>query len=157
MNNISNQYLEYAFIDNVNVGEGEAVAGAMTYMDNFTALISRTYEEPLKWYFVVYKPYNRAYEKQPDWFQARGIDRVRKSLQSPAYILTRELLAEKTHINALFVSEFPPKHESDLCNKYKLHVSELKDIGDRQRVLSYITKEAKDRPYVKYQDYIISK
>lgn len=157
-------YKNYAFIYDPIIdcsseagGEGEAGAGAMTYMHDMNDIINRSYEEPFKWYFIVYKPYDRAYEKQPDWFQARGIDRVRKSLKSPAYILTRELLATKTHINVLMASCDPPLDNTDLCNKYKLHVSELPTLGDRQRVLHYITKENTSRPFVKYQDYILSR
>lgn len=156
---IQSKFTEYAFIDEASeaVSEGKAVAGALTYRQQMLALISRTYEKPFQWYFIVAKPYNRSYEKDTDWYQSKGINCVRRHLSkiSECLIITRELLAEKTHINLIVCSSLPmlDRHESDLCNKYKLHVQQLCTQNDRYNVLDYITKEANKRPYIKYQDY----
>lgn len=155
-------YQTYAFKDDHPHGSvGEAGAGALPNMDHYLIpmrqLISRTYENPIKWYFVVFKPYNQTYSKKYDWYQSKGIDWCRKLVKAKGYIYTRELLADKTHINAIIASDSPPSHNSDLGNKYKLYVTELFSRPDRERVLNYITKESLSRPYIKWQDYIISK
>lgn len=157
MDNIEKLYSEYAFINPSEAeGEGEAVTGAIT---NMLQVIKRSYEDH-KWYFVVFKPFNRAYDKNPDWFAIKGLDHCRKMFKSPAaYILTREVNAEKIHINALVCTKENVclRHDKSYCNKYKIHVNEMTSVCDRHRVLAYITKENTSRPYVNYLDYLISK
>lgn len=151
-------YQEYAFIDEDHPPEGGANAepGAIAYWEHdMERIINRSYEGPCKWYLVVFKPFNKSYAKWGDWYTYKGLDSCRKYFKRPrAYILTREIKAEKVHINALVCTERPPVHQAVYNNKYKLHVSELSQLGDRHRVLTYITKESRVRPFNLYLDYI---
>lgn len=123
--------------------------------------LQRTYENS-KWYFIVFKPYNKPYLKDPEWYQHKAVDKARDWCRKKChdYYVTREILATKTHSNALVVSSLDllEKYHGKSCyNKYKMHVSELPNMGDRMRVLDYITKESKDRPYKLYADYYFTK
>lgn len=107
---------------------------------------------------VVFKPFDRAYERDPCFFQVKGLDKCRKLFKRPtAYIMTREIIASKIHVNSLVATteNLIDYHDSSYCSKYKVHVSELHNLGDRQRVLVYITKEGKKRTFIKYLDYIV--
>lgn len=122
-----------------------------------TTIIHRTYEHPYKWYYVVFKPYNSSYEKDPDWYKVKGLGSCRRSFKTPkAIIMTREIVASKVHINVLVCtsSDVILRHEKDYNNKYKLHVSLLLTQADRQNVLTYLWKEALNREFVRYLDYI---
>lgn len=160
------QYQEYAFInDSVNgkvVGRAAAgVDGAVNGITKWELLmrrtISRTYEDPVKWYFIVFKPYNAPYERDPDFFKVKGLDKCRKLLKAPqAYILTRETDSSKVHVNMLVATsqELLHRHDQSYCSKYKLHVEQLDTLGARRRVLAYIIKESKKRTFIKYLDYL---
>lgn len=156
-------YTEYAFMDPSEAGSANEVeTGAHQLMDydNAKSVVSRTYESPVQWYFVVWKPFNRAYEKDPDFFRVKGLDKCRQMFKKPnAYVVTRETESTKVHINAVVATSQPldAKHETSYCNKYKVHVQRLSTLGDRLDVLSYITKENRDRSFTKYLDYLISK
>lgn len=163
LNRIQKLYSTYAF-QNMAEGAGEAVAEATSKLHEPDALvmgkqiIERTYELPCKWYYIVYKPFSKPYARDPDFFKVKGLDKCRKSLRKPlAYIMTRETLAAKVHINAIVCTteDLLLKNDQSYCSKYKLYVSELKSIGDRRRVLDYIMKEASLRPFIKYLDYLI--
>lgn len=160
MTNIYQDYQEYAFIDDPISTESEAKLelGALTILrDKMETIVSRSYEGK-QWYFVVFKPFNKSYNKCPDWYAIKGIDSCRKYFKRPsAYILTRETEAEKVHINALVCSENPPEEGAVYNNKYKLHVDILPTLGDRLRVLTYILKEFPNRTFSQYLDYIHSK
>lgn len=163
MESVRELYSEYAFIDTNGTAEVKPVAGkaedeAIPQVAHIMKpLIERTYEG-LAWYFVVYKPYNKPYGLDPDWFAVKGLNSVRRKLtHAKVAILTRETDSAKIHVNALICTSHPMMklHGKTHCNKYKMTVLELTTLGDRLRVLSYITKENKNRPFVKYLDYII--
>lgn len=123
--------------------------------------IERSYEGQ-KWYFIVFSPFNKPYIKDPEWFEHKAIDSARKWInkKATAYYITREIDATKIHSNILCVSphDLLKKYHGKQCyNKYKMHVSELKDMGDRRRVLDYITKEQDKRTFKLYLDYYHSK
>lgn len=163
LNRIQKLYSTYAF-QNMAEDAGEAGVEAMSKLHEPDALvmgkqiIERTYELPAKWYFIVYKPFDKPYARDPDFFKVKGLDKCRKSLKKPlSYIMTREIMSAKVHINAIVCTteDLASKNESSYCSKYKLYVSELKSTGDRRRVLDYIMKEASLRPFTKYLDYLI--
>jgi len=124
--------------------------------------IRRAYENH-KWYMLVFKPYNKPYEQDPEWFKHKTVDKISKWCKSkgPAYFVTKEILdCQKIHGNAVVVSKInliDKYHGRTAYNKYKIHVSELPALGDRMRALSYITKENKKRPYKLYSDYYFTK
>lgn len=161
---IQEQYTEYAFIMQQN-GESEArcseakIEASTKWLQPMKAIIHRSYEET-NWYLVVFKPYDKAYEKDKDWFAVKGLDSCRKLFKKPeAYILTREVNASKIHVNAIVATKIDMsyKHDKTYCNRYKIHVSQLRHVSDRISALDYITKESKDRTFVKYLDYLHSK
>lgn len=117
---------------------------------------NRTYEGQ-QCYFMVFKPFNKTYLKDPDWYRIKGLDAIRKSINPNAYFITREIKATKVHINMLCYDtrDLSKLDGRNRLNKYRVHVTQLKDKGDRERVLNYITKEAREREYIKYSDYLI--
>lgn len=123
---------------------------------NILLFSNRTYES-MKCYYLVFKPLNRPYEIDPEWFKFKSLDRCRKLLKCSDYFLTREINATKVHINALvystrdMVNEF---HEKTRLNKFFIHCEELKTKEHRDNVLNYITKESSTREFLKYRDYI---
>lgn len=157
------QYQEYAFINNSVNGKGEdrateGVVEAITQWEHLMeAIIRRSYERPIQWYYIVFKPYNAPYGRDPDFFKVKGLDKCRKILRAPqAYILTRETDAEKVHVNMLVATsqDLLSLHDQSYCSKYKLSVQSLRTLGDRRRVLTYLLKESKTRTFIKYLDYI---
>lgn len=156
---IQRLYLKYAFLDTSGNGEvedccSEAEGGATLEM---LQLVDRSYEKPVKWFYVVFKPFDDAYAKDVDWFAIKGLDKCRKMFSSAkCYILTRETQAKKVHINALVATtqDLLSRHEKNYGNKYKLHVSAVCDRASRLTVLRYITKEAVGRTFVNYLDYL---
>jgi len=121
--------------------------------DKLRYIVDRTYEDPFKWYFITFKPFNNTYEKNIDFYTHKGIDHCRKKLgKVDAYIFTRETDAMKTHINCLCVSNRDLSnllHEKK-TNKYFIY---CKETDDRTAVLKYILKEAKHRRFEQFIDY----
>lgn len=168
-NQLQEQYKCYAFIDQAkpeDVADAKAEAIVIWHPINgpirslMDGRINRTYENS-KWYYLTFKPYNRAYENKLAWFTFKGLDYCRKYfIFRSAYcnILTREIEANKVHINALCClpnDQILCQQNADYNNKYKIYISELDNIGDRKRVLNYIVKEMANRAYQKYVDYYI--
>lgn len=157
MSDICDEYQQYAFLPDPAI-RGTQVNTVVDASLIGYQQVARSYDE--KWYFVVFKPFDRSYLKDPHWYQVKGLERCRKSLRQPlkAYVMTREIDANKTHINALVCSGFDYMSidGSVLANKYKLHVQLLPSPADRHNVLRYIQKESAKRSFVKYLDYITS-
>jgi len=153
----------YRFIDDPPMEAAEQPEGvAIAKTEDITQWdhIGRTYEQH-QWYYIVFAPYNKAYEKDKAWFEYKAVDSARKWCQkkTSAYYITREIDAEKIHSNILCVSRenlYEKYHGKSCYNKYRMHVTLLQNMGDRQRVLNYITKENKKRPFKLYLDYIHS-
>lgn len=124
---------------------------------DYRYIIERTYEAPLKWYFLTFKPFDKGYAKDTAWYQKKGIDHCRdkigKAGKAHAYYLTRETKATKTHINALVLSEsdLSKLHEKK-TNKYFIY---CEAVNDRFKVFDYIFKESRERYFNQYIDFAI--
>lgn len=159
MNTIQEQYQEYAFInagDNTKT-EGCGTEGVVEASTKYDHIIRRTYEDG-QWFFMTFKPYDKAYEKDKDWFQVKGMDSCRRKVGKVSTgIYTRETEATKTHINCLVHSHQSLLHldGSSMSNKYKIFCTEAPTQFDRVQILAYITKEENHRTFTKYLDYII--
>lgn len=114
-----------------------------------------------KWYYIVFAPYDKAYAKDKDWFSNYCVDKARKwaHTKGSAFFVTKETDATKVHSNLLICSslDLMKYHGRSAYNKYRMNVSELSSLGDRRRVLTYITKESKARAFNLYQDYYYTK
>lgn len=117
----------------------------------------RTYED-LKCYYVTFKPLKIPYAKDKEWFEFKGIDKCRKTLNEQHYYITREINASKVHINMVVYSSkdlVHMLHEKPRLNKYFMSCSLIEDKHGREKVVNYITKESKTRVFKKYLDYIV--
>lgn len=160
--NIQKLYQQYAFLDEKGHNFQAKQDVEATPVDNvsniWNTIVKRSYEKPNEWYLVVFSPINKAYAKDPDFFKVKGLDHCRKMFKKPsAYILTREIHnCEKIHVNALVCTDqdLMKRNTTIYCNKYYVHVQHLALPIDRDRVLTYITKEKTKRTYLKYLDYV---
>lgn len=122
--------------------------------------LHRSYED-CKWYYIVFAPYDKAYDKDSEWFSNYAVDKARKwaSTKSKAFYVTKEVEATKVHANLLIcsASDLMKYHGKSAYNKYRMNVNELCTLGDRQRVLAYILKESENRSFKLYQDYYYTK
>ncbi len=117
---------------------------------------NRTYEGQ-QCYFLVFKPFNKSYLKDPDWYRIKGIDAIRKSINSSAYFITREIKAAKVHINMLCYDtrDLSKLDGKNRLNRYRVFSTKINSKTERDKVLNYITKESTDRQFTKYLDYLI--
>lgn len=117
-------------------------------------IIQRSYERPLKWYFLTFKPFNSTYEKNIEFYSIGGFDHCRKKVgKVRTLIMTREINAAKIHINMICVSDRPLSdllHEKK-TNRYFIYCQEC---TDRQDTFKYIIKESKQRYFYKFKDYV---
>lgn len=156
---LQNQYNEYSFIDSSEAREVEDESEAITKWYNTYAYIQqlskRSYESPFRWYFVIFKPFNKSYSKDRDWFMHKSLDSTRKYFKKPRVLIgTKEIEAAKVHVNWLVCTD-QKLVDGRNTSRHKLKVIELGDIGDRRRILDYILKEASLRQFQEYKDYII--
>jgi len=110
------------------------------------------------WYYIVYKPFNRDYEKKRSFFESKKwIDFVRKRHSDDTVkIISVEKMESKHHINVLCYStrNLSLWHGINISGKGKLHVQMVENTHeDRHNVLAYMFKEAKQRLFVQYDDY----
>lgn len=120
-----------------------------------TIFKNRTYEDH-SCFFLVFKPFNAAYIKDPSWFEHKGLDAVRKNINTKDYFITREINSKKVHINVLCYDKrdlVERYHDKNRLNKYRVYCKKIDKKIERDRILKYITKEHYDRPYKKYIDY----
>lgn len=153
MQNIQELYKDYAFISSSEAQNRRCVVEDEG--EEFH-LIRRSYEEPFKWYFVVFSPYDDPYNRNPDWFKVKGMDTCRLLFKKPQVnIMTREILdCQKIHVNALVCTDQLLQDGQNYRNKYRLFVKQLYTQHDRESVLAYIGKEKTLRkPYLKYLDW----
>lgn len=132
---------------------------ASSYYSEYLPLVKRSYEEPQSWYYVTFKPFNDSYIPTK-YLNCVGpiYDYLRK--RSDLSIVTKEILATKIHGNALVVSSedlilLDGKNITIRGLKYKLHIEELQSFEHRNNVLKYIFKEADQRDFIIYQDYVV--
>lgn len=117
-------------------------------------LISRTYEKPYKWYLVVFKPYDKQYDKHFEWYQTKAMEYIRRLYSKIGdIVISKEIMAKKTHFNMIIVTCECVDDSETPNHKFKLNVNELEQMNDRLAALVYILKEAKLRPFVKFVDY----
>lgn len=129
-------------------------------VDMYSALTQRSYELPYRWYYVVFKPFNDSYSKDPYVYEyplGTCSDYIRS--KSELSISTREIKAAKVHVNSLVVSrqDLTRLDGTNITKrglKYKLHVSLLESRQHRQNTLEYILKESAIRPFILYTDHI---
>lgn len=148
----------------VNVVEDEGEANIVLHKPLFTnntsygrlyklfePYLKRSYEMPQKWYYIVFKPFNRGYDPQYN-----GLDECRKKLKGCLdYILTCEVLATKKHYHALVLStqDLTTMHDKN-TKRYKIYsVCIDQGIQSRINLMKYLLKESKERRFVKYIDY----
>lgn len=123
----------------------------------YDSLVKRSYERS-EWYYVVFKPFNDSYEVNK-YANCLGIcsDYLRSKVELA--IMTREILAEKIHVNAL-VNSKEDLLDLDGINitkrglKYKLHVSVVEDLEHRMNIHRYIFKESDERDFTLYLDHL---
>lgn len=102
------------------------------------------YEEPYKYYYIVFKPFNKHYSDEYD-----GMEHIRKYIQKRCkqYVITREITSAKIHYNVLAVSKYDLRQlNGNHTKRYMIYSSIVSStIEDRYRVIDYITKEFKQR------------
>lgn len=153
-------------IGNLNIIAGANAEASVTTSKSLTAIqlkslfqydLERTHEHPYYWYYLVFSPMNKPYEADPEWFEFKGLDKVRSKYSNYlAYIATRETKATKTHINLLILTQQDLlKQNGKKCfHKYHIHAQKLGlSPNNRDAVLSYMTKEFQTKYAVKYLDY----
>lgn len=125
----------------------------------YNHFLKRTYEDGLKWFYIVFKPFNDSYNiiTYSDCI-SKTSDHLKNKFKCDLGILSREMMSDKIHVNALVVGNqmLYDKHGSNVqCRglKYKLHVQQLDSYSDRFNVLRYIFKEADERDFYLYQDH----
>lgn len=114
-----------------------------------------SYNQESKWYCLTFKPFNKAYDKDSDWFSNSALQAVRKKLPRGIQILTREVEATKVHINALISTDMDMVtkfHNKTILNKFKCWCIES---TDKQGWFDYIFKESRNRQFIKLKDYYI--
>lgn len=120
-------------------------------------LAKRTYEVPLRWYFLTFKPFDKNYERDIEEYLYKGFDHCRKKIgKVEILIMTREIEAKKVHINVLCASDrrldtlLHQKH----TNRYFIYCQECVSAWD---TFKYIFKESNARYFHKYLDYVVRK
>lgn len=140
-----------------NVVECEAIYN-MAHI--YRPLIQRSYDDPFNWYYITFKPFTDSYDKEYDRYQiCLNIVSDWCRNKSDLGIITREILAKKTHLNALVCSnkDLLKLHGTNIHKrglKYKLHVDLVPTFEDRERVLEYIFKESSERRFDIYVDHM---
>lgn len=119
--------------------------------------LNRTYEKE-ELYFLVFKPFNKTYKDNFSYYNNKALDAIRKNINNNGtsdYFISREIKSKKVHYNALcyskedFVQLYDKKNR---LNKFRVHCKRIPK-RDRWRVMSYITKESRVRPFIQYRDY----
>lgn len=109
------------------------------------------------YWYIVFNPYNKEYDKLEKLYQSGGFDFIRKNFMSKDqdYFITREISnCAKTHWN-VFIIEKREKdwmllHNTGKTKKFNLWVQ--CDVNP-ENTLNYMIKESKYRPFKKYVDY----
>jgi len=161
-NNIWEQHL----VDNILSDDEDYIRPVHRLFENYRHvqaevkhLVERSYEKPFKWYYLTFKPFNKNYEKDLDFYNRKGFDHVRKKIgKVSASIMTREITAKKIHINVLCCTDRPIDMLHQMkTNKYFIYCQECPGPQDRRLVLEYILKESKSRYFHEHLDYQYSK
>lgn len=114
-----------------------------------------SYNQDSEWYSLTFKPFNRAFDKDPQWFTNKSLDAVRKRLPRGIKIITLETEATKPHINVLISTDIDMVakfHDKNILHKYKVW---CEPTQDKKWWFDYIFKESKNRPFESLKDYYI--
>jgi len=118
--------------------------------------LSRSYPDPLGWYYLTFKPMDKPYETDFEWFKLKQLHKVYDKFRPLCKImwLTRETEETKIHINLLIYSEhdLTDWHEKIFFNRSKVWCKQIPCIH-RFTVFKYIHKEAKIREFKYNLDY----
>lgn len=166
MDNIQDEYWDIPrFKDSPSEEAKPTQATTGAYITKWDPL-QRSYEDQ-KWYFIVLYPLNtKGYDQDPSikqYYDHYAVEKGRKwiSTKAESYYVTREVEANRTHVNILCssVTDLSCYHGKKCYskNKYRIDVSPLKDMGDRLRVYEYINKERSLRSFKLYLDYYMTK
>lgn len=113
--------------------------------------MKRSHEEPVKLYYLVFKPFDKGYD--PDFIAYDHIIRKLGALED--YIITREINATKVHYNVMAWSTRDlTKLNDGQTNKYKISSQLVKTYLDKYTVYDYCFKESKERYFHHYLDYV---
>lgn len=116
----------------------------------------RSYPNVTSWYYLTFKPMDKPYQEDYDWFRLKQIKKVYDKFRPLCQImwLTRETQETKIHINLLIYSDHDLSSWNDKIfhNKCKVWCKQIPCI-DRFAVFKYIFKEAKTRDYPHGLDY----
>lgn len=121
--------------------------------------LNRSYEDE-DLYFLVFKPFNKTYKDNISFYNKKALDAIRKNFNNTGvydYFISREINATKTHFNALLyskqdmVSMYDGKNR---LNRFRVRCTKIPKL-DRFRVMNYITKEARLRPFLHYIDFLL--
>lgn len=128
-----------------------------------------SYEDPYCFYQFVIQPLDKNYKKYMAFYDSKQfIDSVEKYFKSKYscdwLIMSRETKASKIHINVLMMSTItyidliqPLPYTKAVNNKWGVWGKKVsRYLADRDRLLSYIFKEAQYRHFHKYLDFIIT-
>lgn len=157
------------FISNREASRAKAEADAI-YTDHQTndQIYSNVYHTAMRnlnvntnhtYYYLTFKPFNESYEKFFDWYQNRMVDNIFKRYKknSTYLFITKETQAAKIHCNLLIETKNDLLKELDknIFNKVKIHVQKVKHgYHNRRAIVNYMTKEAKERPFEYYKDFV---
>ena len=118
--------------------------------------IADSYSQNSIWYLLVFKPYNDSYARRYSWYADKGLQHVQRKLNKfckGKFLITRETIADKVHINALISCEKDLTEWHERATKdYKVYAQ---PVIDRRKAYEYITKEAHIRKFIMYTDYIV--
>jgi len=105
-------------------------------------IIDRTHEEPMRLYFLTFKPFDSNYDPQ-----FNGMDHVRNKLgtEYETKIISREILAKKIHYNAMVFTTKDLSHLHETHTRRYFIYCEEKPMCSKRDIHYYIMKEAKER------------
>lgn len=116
--------------------------------------ITDSITESSGWYLLVFSPMDAPYDISKQWFDQRGLDTIYKKFDKfDKYIVTKEIDSKKVHFNVLVNSLKDYSLWNGKKYNHKFHCHAQRVIWHRQKVLEYIIKEAKRRPYHLYVDF----
>jgi len=113
---------------------------------------------PMKWWYLVFKPYDDVYDEYNDWFTTPKFPNwARDQLKSYSkhMIWTVEKDAKKHHVNMLIYTsqDLSIFHDYSYTGYAKVYCRPCLDYRD---CVFYIFKEAYTRLFIQYNDYYIS-
>lgn len=110
------------------------------------------------WYYVVFKPFNKTYEKYEDFYNNKQYEATRKSIYKyckPRVVMGMlEQRATKTHTHFLVQTqtELTNIHDKN-TNKHRIYCVRVEEPLE---VVPYLIKESGLRPVYEYTDYAVS-